>query len=111
MTERGGHEWSRGEPARSTQGATDVLHEQDKVQVVGRAGLELGYEVEVEISPLLGLGVNQQARAPDVGGELDQADEDVLEQASPEPVALVVDVDAEPGQQSYGLRVATGPLA
>ena len=55
--------------------------------------------------------MNQQARAPDGGGELDQADEDVLEQASPEPVALVVDVDAEPGQQSYGLRVATGPLA
>lgn len=49
-----GHERSGGEPVPSTQeGATDVLHEQDKVQVVGRAELELGYEVEVEISRLL----------------------------------------------------------
>jgi hypothetical protein len=49
-----GHERSGGEPAPLTQeGATDVLHEQDKVQVVGRAELELGYEVEVEISRLL----------------------------------------------------------
>jgi hypothetical protein len=81
------------------------------VHVVGRAGLELGYEVEVEIWRLLGFGVNEQAPATDVVGELDQADEDVLEQAGPEPVALVVDVDAEPGQQSDRLRVATGALA
>ena len=44
-------------------------------------------------------------------GEPDQAGEDVLEQARPEPVALVVDVDAEPGQQGDRLRVPTGPLA
>jgi hypothetical protein len=49
-----GHEQSGGEPALSTQeGATGVFHDQDKVQVVGRAELELGYEVEVEISRLL----------------------------------------------------------
>jgi hypothetical protein len=55
--------------------------------------------------------VDEKAPATDVVGELDQAGEDVLEQARPEPVALVVDVDAEPGQQSDRLRVPTGPLA
>jgi hypothetical protein len=108
----GRHEPSRGGLTRSTQeGATDVFHEQDKVHVVGRAGLELGYEVKVEISRLFGLGVDEKAPATDVVGELDQPGEDVLEQAGPEPVALVVDVDAEPGQQSDRLRVPTRPLA
>jgi hypothetical protein len=55
--------------------------------------------------------VDEQAPATDVVGEPDQAGEDVLEQARPEPVALVVDVDAEPGQQGDRLRVPTGPLA
>jgi hypothetical protein len=33
-----------------------------------------------------------------VVSELDQTDEDVLEQAGPESVALMIDVDAEPRQ-------------
>ena len=55
--------------------------------------------------------MDEQAPATDVGGELDEAGEDVLEQARPEPFALVVDIDTEAGQQSDRLRVATGPLA
>jgi hypothetical protein len=31
------------------QGAVDVVHEQHEVQGVGRAGLELGYQVKVEV--------------------------------------------------------------
>ena len=70
LTGSGEHEQPRGEPTRSTQeGATDVLNEQDKVQVVGRAGLELGHEVEVGIPRLLRLGVDEQAPATDVVGE------------------------------------------
>jgi hypothetical protein len=83
---------------RTLQGATDVFHEQDEVHVVGRAGLELGYEVKVEISRLFRLGVDDKAPATDVVSELDQTDEDVLEQAGPESVALMIDVDAEPRQ-------------
>jgi len=68
------------------------------VHVVGRAGLEFRYEVKVEISRLFGLGVDDKAPATDLVAELDQTDEDVLEQAGPESVALMIDVDAEPRQ-------------
>jgi hypothetical protein len=67
--------------------------------------------VEVEIPCLLGLGVNKQAPATDVVGDLDEAGKGVLEEAAPEPVALVVDVHAKPGQKGDRLRVATGPFA
>jgi hypothetical protein len=81
------------------------------MQVVGGARLELRHKVEVEAPCLLGLGVNKQAPATDVVGDLDEASKDVLEQAAPEPVALVVDVDAKPGQKGDRLRVATGSFA
>lgn len=56
---------SRGSPARllsvppraarssAVQRAADVLHEQDEVQLVGGAGLELGDEVNVEVASVL----------------------------------------------------------
>jgi hypothetical protein len=54
--------------------------------------------VKVEVSCVFGLGVDEQPPATDVLGELQQAGEDVLEEAGSEPVALVAYVDAEPGK-------------
>jgi hypothetical protein len=55
--------------------------------------------------------VHEQAPATNVVGDLDQAGKDILEEAGPEPVALMVDVDAKPGQKGDRLRVATGSFA
>jgi hypothetical protein len=81
------------------------------MQVVSGARLKLGHKVEVEVPRLSGLGVNKQAAATDVIGDLDEAGKDILEEAGSKPVAFVVDVDAQPGQKSDRLKVATGSFA
>jgi hypothetical protein len=62
--------WARGSSAQSP---ADVLHEKDEVEVVGRAGLELGHEMQVEVSSRFGLGVNKQTPASDVIGQFDES--------------------------------------
>jgi len=48
---------------------SNVLHEEHKVQFVGRARLEFGHQVEVEVSGFVRLGMHQQASTANVGGQ------------------------------------------
>ncbi len=46
---------------QAQKGTADVPHNRDKVQLVCRAAFELGYDVKVESSCLLGFGVDEKA--------------------------------------------------
>ena len=59
--------------------ATNVLHEEDEVKVVGGALLELRDEVEVELASLGRLCVNDQAIAANISRELEESSEHILE--------------------------------
>lgn len=75
------------------KGLADVLHQEHEVQIVGRARLELGDEVQVEVSSLVGLGVNQERTAADVVGELQQSSEHILQERRAQPQAFVMDIN------------------
>ena len=81
------------------------------MQVVGRARLELGNDVEVEAARLGRLTMDHQASAADVIGQRDQPREHVLHQRGTEPKCFVVVVDAETREQSGGLGVSATILA
>ena len=76
------------------------------MEVVGRAGLELGHEMQVEVSSRFGLGVNKQTPASDVIGQFDESREDVLEEPGSQPLSFMVDIDAESCEKRYRLWVA-----
>jgi hypothetical protein len=69
------------------------------VELVGRARSEPGDEVQVEVACIVGLGVDEQASAADVLIGVEEPGDDIAEQASLKSSALVVDVDAEAGEQ------------
>lgn len=95
----------------AAEGATNVLHQQNEVHIVGRARLEVGYEVEVEGPSLFGLGVHEQAATTDVLRELDKPDEEVLQQGRPQSPALVIHIDAQPGEDGDRLGIAASSFA
>ncbi len=64
-------------------------------------------QVLVEASGLLGFGMNQQAAAADLSTDRGGAEDNVLQQARAEAVALMCCVDAKPSQQRDWLWVAT----
>jgi len=66
------------------QGAADVFREQQQVQAVGGAGLELGDEVEVKVTGLDRFRVHEQTTAPNVGGKLQNPGEHMLNTTSAE---------------------------
>jgi hypothetical protein len=49
------------------QRASDVFHEEHEVQIVGRACLELGDEVVVQVAGIARLGMDKQTSTADVG--------------------------------------------
>ena len=105
------HAVKHGHRFSASQRSSDVLHQQHEVQLIGRAVLELGHEVTIEVAGVVRLGVHQQATTTDVVGQLEQPGEDVLQQCRAETATLVSDVDAEPGEQRDGLRVSARALA
>lgn len=92
------------------KGLAHVFHEQDEVQIVGRARLELGDQVKIEGAGRRRLGVHQEAATADVLRQFEQACKDVLEEACAEPAALMCGVDTEASEQRHGLRVSAGAL-
>jgi hypothetical protein len=54
-------------PLLAAKCPADVLHKQHQVEVVGRAWLEVGHQVQVKVASLFGLRVDQEPPAPDVG--------------------------------------------
>ena len=72
-----GDEGPTSEP-RSAEGPADVFHEQDQVQRVGGAGLELRYQVTVEVAGLFRFGVHEKASTSNPIGQSDEAGEHVL---------------------------------
>lgn len=77
------------------------------MQLIGGTRFKLRHQVQVELSwPRHGM--HQQAAAADIGGKRGQPGNHVLEQRGAEPMALVSEVDAQPGQQRYRLRVWAG---
>jgi len=80
------------------------------MKVVGGARLELGYEMNVEVAGVGGLGVDEKARTTDVIGELNDPRKDVLEHPGSKTCAFVVDADAKSSEQSYRLGIAAGAL-
>ena len=81
------------------------------MQVVGRARLELGNEVEVEAARLGRLAMDHQTPTANVIGQRCQPREHVLHQRSTKPKCFVVVVDAETREQSGGLGVSATILA
>ena len=66
--------------------------------------------MEVEAAGLARFGVNEQSSTANIGGQVEQSSEDILEKPDAEPATLVVDIDPEPGEQRNGLGIATGTL-
>ncbi|HZT64965.1 MAG TPA: hypothetical protein VFA11_04175 [Acidimicrobiales bacterium] len=63
------------------------------MKVIGRAGLELGDEMQIEITGLSGFGMYEKAAASDVLGQLSQPGKHVLEEPCAKAPALMVDMD------------------
>jgi hypothetical protein len=85
-----------------------VLHTQHEVKWVGDAGLELGYEMTVEVTGFGGFGVHEETSTADVVREFNQA-KDVLEHSGPKSctfVVFVVGVHAESSEHGHWLRIA-----
>ena len=61
--------------ASPLQRATDVLQEQDEVQLVRRALLEFVDDVQIEVARASALCVDQEATATDAVGEPDETAE------------------------------------
>lgn len=103
---RPGEDFVRGEQRSSAEGTTNVFHKQDQVQRVSRTGLELRYQMKVEVSGLLGFGVDQETSAADPVRQLHKSGEDVLQEPGSEPVTFVIDMDPKAGEQGYELWIA-----
>ena len=93
------------------QGAPDVLHEKEEVEVVRGAGLELRDEIEIEIARFDRLCVNEQATAADGGGEFEEPGEHILEWSGCQSSAFVFYVDTESSEESNRLGIPSGALA
>ena len=87
-----------------------ILQQQHQVKAIGRAHLELGNEVQVEVSCFVALGVNQKSPTSNLFPNEDQSRDDVSEQRCANTATFVAFVDAESGQQSNWLRTLSGPL-
>lgn len=68
------------------------------MEVVGRAGCQLGDQVEVEGAGLVRLSVDEEATAANVLADVEQPGDGISEEAGTEPSSLVVGVDAETGE-------------
>jgi hypothetical protein len=93
------------------QSASDVFHEEHKVQVVGGARLELGNEVEVEVACIARFGMDEQASTSDVRRKLEQSSNDVLEKADAESLTFMVGVDTESCEECDGFGITSGTFA
>jgi hypothetical protein len=87
-----------------------VLHQEQEVQLVGRARHQLRHQVQVELPRLLALRVDEQAATTDGVTEAHEARDAVGEQARPEPAPFVVDVNSQSRQQRDRLRIPAGSL-
>jgi hypothetical protein len=81
------------------------------VEVVGGAGFEFWYEVQVEVLRLWCLGVHQQTACADPFRQLEQSGEHVREKGRSEAVAFVGGIHSETGQQGHRLGIPSAPLA
>ena len=88
-----------------------VLHKQHEVKWVGGAGLELGYEMTVEVVGFGGFGVYEETSTADVVREFNQTGKDILEHSGPKSCTFVVGVYAESSEQGYWLGIAASTLA
>jgi hypothetical protein len=66
------------------------------------AGQEVGEQVQVAVTGIVGIGVHEQGSAADLVGHREEAQQDVLEQAGTQAAALVSAVDAQPCEQRTG---------
>lgn len=82
-----------GPPDRVSQ----VLEQQEELEVVDGAGLETS-EPEVAVPGIGILGVDEERPNPDVFGDAVDAPKRVDDKRSAEPLALLAQVDAQPGE-------------
>ena len=80
------------------------------MEVVGGAGFEFWYEVQVEILRLWCLSMHQQTATADPIRQLEQSGGHVLQEARAQTVPFVVGIDSEAGQQGDRLGIPSAPL-
>jgi hypothetical protein len=81
----------------TSQGSSDVLYQENQLQIVGRARFKLGNKVQIEVASLAGLGVDQETSAADLRRQFAHAREHVLQERSAKSSSPVVQVDTQPG--------------
>lgn len=81
------------------------------MELVRRADLEFGDEVQVERASIFGFCVDEERSAADVVGECDEAFERIHEECGAESTPFVVNVDAETSEERDGLRVTAATFA
>lgn len=81
------------------------------MKVVRRTGRELGDEMEVEVTSLAGLRMNQEAPTADAVSEAKQSRDDVHQEAGTEPATFMRLGDTQTREQRDGLRVPARTLA
>ena len=74
----------------------DVLDQEDEVELVGRALLELRYQMHVERPRVIRFSVHQQSTTADAVADGGRPLHDIAQEACAEPPALVMEIDAEP---------------
>lgn len=97
----------RAASALSSQCPSDIFEKQHELEVVGGALLELGYQMLIEISSSIGLGMHKQPPAADLVADRRHAEKHVPQQAGAEALSLVSLVYAESCEQRDWLGVAT----
>lgn len=94
----------------SEQGPFDIFEKQHEVEVVGGALLEFRYQMPIEASRSIGLGMHEQTPAADLVVDRGHADKHIPQQAGTKALPLVIPVYAESCEQRDRLRVATSAL-
>jgi hypothetical protein len=81
------------------------------VQVVRRACPELRNEVEVEVAGIARPDMDKQTSTSDVGRQIKESSNNVLEKAGAQTPTFMVGVDTEPGEKCDGLGITSCALA
>jgi hypothetical protein len=81
------------------------------VKLVGWRSFQLRNEVHVEITSLVGFGVDENTPTADLGTQFDGTSKDVSKKPRPEPASFVLAIHTQPGEQRYRLGVSTDALS
>ena len=80
------------------------------MQVIGRTHVKLGYEVKIEPSCLITLGVNQESPTADLISDHEKPSDCILKKCGAKSLPFVTSIDTKPSKQRHRLRVAPRAL-